>query len=76
MVAFVIKVLVPLRTHLSPFLTAFVLMEAASEPASGSVRPKQPMSSPLMMPGRYFFFCSSVPKRRTGTPKRPQDAPH
>ena len=75
MVALVMNVLVPLRIHLSPFLTAVVLIEAASVPAPGSVRPKQPISSPLMMPGRYFFFCASVPNSFTGMPKSPLDAP-
>ena len=28
-----------------------------------------------MMPGRYFFFCASVPKSFTGTPKSPHEAP-
>ena len=34
---------------------------AGSEPASGSVRPKQPISSPAARPGRYFSFCASLP---------------
>ena len=43
---------------------ARVFMAPGSEPASGSVRPKQPMSSPLAILGRYFFFCSSEPNRK------------
>lgn len=32
----------------------------------GSVRPKQPTSSPLASPGRYFCFCASDPKAWIG----------
>ena len=35
--------------------------DAGSEPASGSVRPKQPIHSPEASFGRYFLRCSSVP---------------
>lgn len=41
------QVLAPLRTKLSPLATAVVVMPAGSEPAPGSVRPKQPTSLPL-----------------------------
>ena len=34
---------------------------AGFEPALGSVRPKQPMSSPLRSPGIHRCFCSSEP---------------
>ena len=37
-------------------------MPAGSEPWSGSVRPKQPASSPVASFGRYFSFCASLPK--------------
>jgi len=37
-------------------------MLPGSEPAFGSVSPKQPMSSPLESPGMYLSFCSFVPK--------------
>ncbi|CAM5255351.1 hypothetical protein SFUMM280S_06891 [Streptomyces fumanus] len=37
--------------------------EAGSEPWSGSVRPKQPMTSPAAMRGSQVRFCSSLPKR-------------
>ena len=36
---------------------------AGSEPASGSVRPKQPSDSPEQSRGSHAFFCSSVPQR-------------
>ena len=37
-------------------------MAAASEPALGSVSAKQLSRSPEAMAGKYFFFCSSLPK--------------
>ena len=45
----------------SSVLRARVFWLAASEPVSGSVRPKQPSHSPEQSLGRYFCFCSSVP---------------
>ena len=36
-------------------------MLAGSLPAVGSVSPKQPISSPLAMPGSHCCFCSSEP---------------
>ena len=59
--AFEIHILAPLS--LKPFGTfsARVTIEPGSEPKSGSVRPKQPISSALASLGRYFFFCASVP---------------
>ena len=36
--------------------SARVLIDAASEPESGSVRPKHPKSSPLHRPGRYLLL--------------------
>ena len=52
----------PLSTQRSPFLTAVVRMPAGLEPKSGSVRPKQPMASPLAMRGSQRSFCASEPK--------------
>ena len=49
----------------SPFFSALVLIIVTSLPASGSVIPKPIMASPLTRGGRYFFFCSSVPKAWT-----------
>ena len=42
-------------------LVARVRMEEGSDPASGSVRPKQPTHSPVRSFGKYFCFCSSDP---------------
>ncbi len=42
-------------------------MLPGSEPWSGSVRPKQPIHSPLASLGRYFCFCSSLPNSLIGT---------
>ena len=61
-VPFVIHILAPLMTQPSPSGTARVSMPDGSEPWSGSVRPKQPISSPRDIFGRYFSFCSSLPK--------------
>ena len=41
-------------------------MLPGSEPASGSVRPKQPIHSPLASRGRNLRFCSSEPKAWIG----------
>jgi hypothetical protein len=41
-------------------------MPVGFEPKSGSVRPKQPISVPRAMPGRYRCFCSSEPKAQIG----------
>ena len=43
--------------------SARVLRLAASEPVSGSVRPKQPSASPEQSCGSHSCFCSSVPQR-------------
>ena len=50
-----------LTRHPPSVLTARVRMPPGSEPASGSVRPKQPTHSPLASFGRYLRFCSSDP---------------
>ena len=38
-----------------------VRIEPGSEPASGSVRPKQPIASPVAIRGSHCCFCSSLP---------------
>ena len=43
--------------------SARVFRFAASEPVSGSVRPKQPSASPEQSRGSHSCFCSSVPQR-------------
>ena len=45
----------------SSCLIAVVSIAATSEPAAGSVRPKQPSFSPLAIGTRYRCFCSSDP---------------
>src|ERR1700720_683231 len=57
----VIHILRPLRIQSDPSRRARVVIEAGSEPASGSVRPKQPSSSPAAIPGSHRCFCSSEP---------------
>ena len=53
-------------THSSPSRTARVLIPATSEPASGSVMPRQEIFSPRIAGTRYSCFCSSEPNRNTG----------
>ena len=62
----VIHILVPFSTQSSPSRTARVRIEPGSEPESGSVRPKQPISSPAAMRGSHSCFCSSEPNRQIG----------
>ena len=54
------KILLPLMTYSSPSLTATVLAPATSEPASGSVKPKQPILLPSASGRSHFSFCSGV----------------
>ncbi len=61
MVPLVIHILVPFSTHPSAVRRAVVRMAAGSDPASGSVSPKQPINSPAAMPGSQRSFCSSEP---------------
>ena len=61
-VPLVIHIFVPLSTQSSPSRTATVRIDAGSEPESGSVRPKQPISSPAAIPGSHCAFCCSEPK--------------
>ncbi len=58
---FVIHIFAPLSTQSLPCRRATVFMFAGSEPPCGSVRPKQPMTSPRAMRGSHFCFCSSLP---------------
>ena len=60
-VPFVIHILAPLRIQSEPSRRAVVLIEPGSEPASGSVRPKQPIASPVCIGGSQRCFCSSEP---------------
>src|SRR5467141_322537 len=54
----------PRSVHESPSRFALVRSFVASLPTSGSVRPKQPMTSPLQRDGSQRCFCSSVPNLR------------
>src|SRR5262245_27322440 len=60
--ASVVQVFCPLMLHWSTLRSALVLSEARSEPEPGSEKPWHHQSSTLAMRGRYFFFCSSLPK--------------
>ena len=63
----VIQFLEPLMMYSSPLRTAVVFCAAASCPASGSVRPKQPSFSPRANGVRKRSFCASVPNFRIGS---------
>ena len=64
MVPFVIHILAPLSTQSVPSWRARVRIAAGSEPASGSVRPKHPITSPVCIGGSQRSFCSSEPQRQ------------
>src|SRR5436190_21025740 len=51
----------PVTTHSPPSLTARVLSDARSEPASGSEKPWHQISSAERIGSRKRSFCSSVP---------------
>ena len=54
----------PFTTHSPPSSTARVLVLPASDPASGSVRPKAASFLPAQRSGSHCCFCSSVPPAR------------
>ena len=58
---FVIHIFAPLRIQSEPSRFAVVRIEPGSEPASGSVSPKQPIFSPACIGGSQRCFCSSEP---------------
>ena len=64
--AFVIHIFAPFSTQSLPRRFAWVFMLTGSEPPCGSVRPKQPISSPVAMRGRYFWRCASLPNAWIG----------
>src|SRR5207237_2512372 len=78
----VIHFFAPLTTQWSPSLLAVACMFATSLPASGSVIPRQNLSSPLDTPGNHRWRCSFVPNREIGAhpipfpPPRPHITPH
>jgi hypothetical protein len=56
----------PFTTQSPPSRAALVWVLPASEPASGSVRPKAASFCPLHSWGSQSSFCSSVPQRWIG----------
>jgi len=54
------KILLPLMMYLSPFFSALVAMPMASDPALGSVMPRQPIHSPVQDLGRTYSRWASV----------------
>ena len=70
----VMKALAPLTTHSPSTSSARVRVAPASEPASGSVRPKPARVRPATRSGSHCCFCSSVPKLRIGLMPRPTPA--
>ncbi len=56
-----IQRLAPVITQSSPSRRAKVVMLPGSDPEPGSVRPKQPITSPAAMRGSHSVFCSSEP---------------
>jgi hypothetical protein len=57
----VIHIFEPFRTQPSPERFAHMRIAAGFEPASGSVRPKQPSVVPAAIGGNQRSFCSSLP---------------
>src|SRR5215470_5901272 len=62
----VMNCLTPLTIHSLPASSARVRIAAASEPACGSLRQKQPRSSPRASCGSHQLFWFSLPKLRIG----------
>ena len=58
-----IHIFCPESTQPPSTFSARVRRLAASEPVSGSVRPKHPSASPEQRRGSQRCFCSSVPQR-------------
>ena len=56
-----IHIFCPETIQSEPSRRARVRIEPGSEPASGSVRPKQPIASPAAIRGSHSCFCSSEP---------------
>src|SRR5439155_22083852 len=62
----VIHIFVPDTIQSSPSRFAHVRIPAGLEPASGSVRPKQPTTRPAAMSGSQRCLCSSDPNFQIG----------
>ncbi len=63
-VPFVIHIFEPFKIQSEPSRFAVVRIDPGSEPASGSVNPKQPIASPSCIGGSQRCFCSSLPQRQ------------
>ena len=61
--ALVMNCLAPSTTHSPSSSFAVVRVLPASDPASGSVRPKAASRRPAVSSGIHSDFCSSVPQR-------------
>ena len=59
--------LVPVSEKPPATFFARLVMPPGSDPAPGSVNPKQPIHSPVASFGRNFCFCASVPNSLIGT---------
>ena len=70
----VMKALAPRMTHSPSSSRARVFVAPASEPASGSVRPKPASARPATRSGRKRSFCSCEPNDRIGLMPRPTPA--
>ncbi len=70
----VFQVFSPLRTHSSPSRSARVAVAPASDPPSGSVRPKAASALPAARSGSHCDFCSSVPNSAIGAAPNPTAA--
>ncbi len=62
----VIHDFVPVRAYPPATFFARVVMPPGSEPWFGSVRPKQPIHSPVASFGRNFSLCAGVPNSWIG----------
>jgi hypothetical protein len=67
-------ILLPLMIHDSPSRTAIVRMLCRSDPAPGSVSPRQSSIFPCAIGMSQRCFCSSEPKRVSGPHASPRCA--
>ncbi len=68
--AFVMNIFEPLMTYSSPSWTAVVWMPETSEPAFGSLSPKEQRIGLSISGGSHSCFCSSLPAIITGAAPR------
>lgn len=64
--AFVMNIFEPLRLYVSPWRTAVVWIPETSDPAPGSVSPKQPRIGSSTSGASHSRFCVSDPATRIG----------